>query len=70
MKRNIYNLKLPMAMANIFGSDKYSNIRGKVYLYYVKNGTLFELEVKGLPEYNKNNFFGFHIHENMECETR
>lgn len=70
MQRNINKMNFPYAVANILGSDKYSKIKGRANLYCVKNGTLFKVEVEGMPDRNKNNFFGFHIHENSECENK
>ncbi len=64
--RNI-NSYLPQAMVIIKGSEKYNKINGKAYLYSFKNGTIFKVEIEGLPNVNKNNFFGFHIHEGPEC---
>lgn len=61
---------LPYAIANIKGSDKYSNIKGIVEFYPFKGGSLIKLEIKGLPTKNKNNFFGFHIHEGNECKSK
>lgn len=65
MQRNIN----PYAIANISGSNEYSKIKGVAELYSIENGTLFKVEIKGLPNENKNNFFGFHIHENAKCES-
>lgn len=70
MQRNINREYLPYAIANINGSQKYTKIKGKVHLYSVKNGTLFKIEVIGLPNENKNNFFGFHIHQGEECNSQ
>ena len=59
---------LPYAVANIKGSKKFNNIKGKVKFYPCKNGSIVKLEIEGLPNKNKNNFFGMHIHEGSKCE--
>lgn len=56
-------------MALVKGSDKYNQIIGNVKFYERNNGTLVELEIKGLPNRNKNNIFGFHIHEFGVCNS-
>ena len=70
-------LKLRNNMANerqaigyIRGRDSQSSINGIAKFYNVNNGTLIEVEVKGLPNKDKNNFFGFHIHEGGECTPK
>lgn len=65
MSRIVTNM--PYAVADIKGSYKYPDITGKVKFYDFKDGSLIRLEVMGLPNINKNNFFGFHIHENYKC---
>lgn len=61
------NSYLPYAIADIKGSTEYTNIKGKVKFYACKNGTIIRAEIVGLPSDNKNNFFGFHIHEGSIC---
>lgn len=56
------------AMAELKGSYKYPNIMGKVKFIQYKEGSLVKVEVEGLPNENKNNFFGFHIHEGYKCD--
>jgi len=62
-----YRINLPYAVADIKGSKEYSNIRGKAKFYPWKDGTIIKVEIEGLPNVNKNNFFGFHIHEGNKC---
>lgn len=61
-------VNLPYAVSELKGSYKYPNIRGKVKFYGYKEGSIVKLEVEGLPNENKNNFFGFHIHEGAKCD--
>lgn len=70
MQRNLNRDNSPYAIAIINGSEKYNNVKGRVNLYNIKNGTLFKIEIEGLPSESKNNFFGFHIHEGAECKTQ
>lgn len=58
------------AIGYIIGRDSQSSINGIAKFYNVNNGTLIEVEVKGLPNKDKNNFFGFHIHEGGECTPK
>lgn len=58
------------AFANIKGSIPYPSITGIVKFFEKGNGTIVRLEVKGLPKKNKNNFFGFHIHEFGTCNDK
>lgn len=55
-------------MVEIKGSYKYPDLMGKVKFYEYKEGSLVKLEIEGLPNENKNNFFGFHIHEGNKCD--
>lgn len=62
--------EMPEACANLAGSEKYPDIRGKVEFYGVYGGTVVVAEVFGLPKEDgeKNpGFFGFHIHEGSMC---
>jgi len=65
---NRVSVNLPYAMAELKGSYKYPKLRGKVKFYGYKEGSLIRVEVEGLPNENKNNFFGFHIHEGYRCD--
>ena len=70
MQRSNSNARInyfPYAEADIKGSKKYSNIKGKAKFYKWKNGSIVKLELFGLPNSNKNNIFGFHIHEGKSC---
>lgn len=58
---------LPYAVANITGSDEYKEIVGKVKIYKWKTGSIIRVEINGLPNDSKNEFFGFHIHEGEKC---
>lgn len=57
----------PYGIADIKGSENYNTIKGKAKFYSWKNGTIIRIEVDGLPNEHKNNFFGFHIHSGNEC---
>lgn len=57
----------PYAVAEIYGGEKYPNIRGEVDFYSIGNGVLVVAVLHGLPKTNTN-FFGFHIHEGSMCE--
>ena len=65
---NRVSVNLPYAMAELKGSYKYQGLRGKVNFYGYKEGSLVRVEIEGLPNENKNNFFGFHIHEGHKCD--
>lgn len=56
----------PYAVAEIYGGEKYPDIRGEVDFYPIGNGVLVVSVLHNLPN-TKTNFFGFHIHENSEC---
>lgn len=61
------NSYMPYATSDITGGKEYQNIKGKVKFYPWKTGTIVKIEIVGLPNDNKNNFFGFHIHEGNSC---
>ena len=66
---NILN-KRACAVANVRGSEKYSDIRGKVSFYNVNDGVLVRAEITGLPINNRkcqSPIFAFHIHSGSEC---
>ena len=55
------------AIGYIRGRDSQSSINGIAKFYNVNNGTLIEVEVKGLPNKDKNNFFGFCTKITIAC---
>ena len=57
----------PYSVAYIKGNDEYKSIKGSVEFFPWSRGSIIKLEIVGLPSDNKNNFFGFHIHENGVC---
>lgn len=60
----------PNAVAEIFGSDEYSAIRGRVSFYAVKCSVLVAAEISGLPAGMNGcdgGIFAFHIHEGERC---
>jgi Cu-Zn family superoxide dismutase len=58
----------PNAIANIKGSHKYPNIRGKVEFRKAGGGTLVSARIYGLPSHRGGNaVFAFHIHEGGSC---
>lgn len=57
----------PQAVAKISGSKDYPNIFGNVWFYSTSFGTIVVASVANLPTTSKG-FFGFHIHENGECD--
>lgn len=58
------NSLIKKAQAEIFGSNKYKNIYGKVYFNQSSDGVLVTADIGGLP---KGGVFGFHIHEGESC---
>ena len=54
-------------VAYIKGNKENSSIKGMVKFIEKPSGTLVVLEISGLPNKEKNNFFGFHIHSGGEC---
>lgn len=60
----------PSAKANIKGSEKYSDIEGRVLFYETACGVVIATEVNGLPlggSVCKEPIFAFHIHEGGQC---
>lgn len=58
------------ATAAITGSEKYPDIKGRVWFYQMKNGVIVCTEVNGLPKGNPPcdyPVFAFHIHGGTEC---
>lgn len=68
IENNILKKYETNALAYINGNEEHKKIKGTVKFYECNFGTIVELEVRGLPQENKNNFFGFHIHEKSKCE--
>lgn len=60
--------KNPSAIANISGRDQYANIVGVVEFYDFEGDVVVVATIHNLPTTDKN-FFGFHIHENGECDA-
>lgn len=56
----------PNAVAVICGSNKYSDIKGKVVFYQLFDSVMVCAEIEGLPK-RSNPFFAFHIHEGTRC---
>lgn len=56
----------PNAVAVICGSNKYSDIKGKVVFYQLCDSVMVCAEIEGLPK-RSNPFFAFHIHEGTRC---
>ena len=62
--------KSPDAVAWIYGSPTFSDIRGYVYFYQLISGVLVFAEISGLPHSEgpcSSRVFGFHIHEGSTC---
>lgn len=60
----------PNAVACIYGSENYSDIKGKVLFYQLKDSVIVKAEVVGLPQCNnpcESPIFAFHIHNGCEC---
>lgn len=64
----IYNVlnDNPNAVAVICGSNKYSEIKGRVMFYQLCDSVMVYAEIEGLPK-RCNPFFAFHIHEGTRC---
>lgn len=58
----------PYAIAYLLGNTENKEIKGRVEFFNWASGSIIKLEITGLPSSNKNNFFGFHIHEYDICE--
>lgn len=61
------NKNLPYAISYIRGDDSHKKINGVIKIYNRGNGSLVRIEINGLPDKEKNNFFALHIHEIGEC---
>ena len=60
----------PSAVACVFGSENYSDIKGKILFYQLRNCVIVRVEVIGLPKCNnvcESPIFAFHIHKGDEC---
>lgn len=60
----------PDAIADIFGSDDYPDIRGNVKFYQIGYGVIVATEVMGLPcssDICMSPVFGYHIHSGNCC---
>lgn len=62
MKHSIY----PKAIARIYGTGGYPQLRGLVKFFQRKDGVILEAEIFGLPK-TETGFFAFHIHEGGDC---
>lgn len=58
----------PAAVANMNGRDEFSSVSGEVCFYDFDDITVVAATFHNLPR-TKTNIFGFHIHENGECEN-
>lgn len=61
---------VPEAYAYLRGSSAYPTIRGEVYFFPFRDGTLIAADVRDLPypkENCQNPVLGFHIHEGTQC---
>ena len=58
----------PYSVAYIKGNDENKSLKGTVEFFPWSTGSIIKLEIIGLPSDSKNNFFGFHIHQNGECK--
>lgn len=60
----------PNAVSCIYGSQDYSDIKGKVLFYQLRSYVIVRAEVNGLPTCDKlceKPIFAFHIHNGDEC---
>lgn len=54
------------AVAVIRGDADHGGLNGTVRFVQLREGTLVEAEIRGLPE-SETGFFAFHIHEGSDC---
>lgn len=59
----------PYGIAYINGGKNNPNLKGVVQFFPWDTGSIIKLEIVGLPNANKNNFLGFHIHEKDICDV-
>lgn len=61
----------PFAMARIFGSGDYPDVKGEVYFFATPAGVVVSAEVSGLPydaeKKCRAEIYGFHIHNAGKC---
>lgn len=60
----------PNAIACVYGSESYSDIKGRVMFYQLRDYVIVRAEVSGLPKCDKpceSPIFAFHIHSGEEC---
>lgn len=65
-----YLRHLPVAVADIRGSEYYPDIQGMASFYQTPQGVLVKAEVYGLPVFEgfcEKPIFAFHIHEGGSC---
>ena len=66
---NLENINTTIyAAAYITGTKDNPSLKGLIQLIPWNTGSIVKLEITGLTSTQKNNFFGFHIHENGVCE--
>lgn len=61
---------VPEAYAFVRGSSTYASVKGEVYFYPFRDGTLVAADVRGLPYPGgacPDSVLGFHIHEGAQC---
>lgn len=56
----------PDAVACIKGGAENPRLMGTVRFFQLREGTLVEAEISGLPE-SETGFFAFHVHEGSDC---
>lgn len=67
---NLMHDNSPQALALVYGSNKYPDLKGTVRFYQTPyEGILIAAEFYHLPSENtdSSSFYGFHIHENGDC---
>lgn len=67
---NLMHDNSPQALALVYGSNKYPDLKGTVRFYQTPyEGILIAAEFYHLPSENTDSpsFYGFHIHENGDC---
>ncbi len=64
-----FTSEYPPVYADINGSGKYPEIKGKTEFYQTRSGVMVVAEITGLPLEKEcsNPIFGFHIHEGESC---
>ncbi len=59
--------KRPDAVARITGGAEAPGLSGCAWFYQEKGCVLIEAKIFGLPKVRKSGFFGFHIHQGVDC---